>query len=127
MLGVLSLALAAGAASGLARVTVRTVTFILVVVSLIAAALGFRLGLPPGRVVLILFSVCMLVQAAYLVGAALSEPPNAYPVSDHIPPEPELLRTVRTAIGRELREYFSASLEDVSPQLRNKLALLEKR
>ena len=49
MLGVLSLALAAGAASGLARVTVRTVTFILVVVSLVAAALGFRLGLPPGQ------------------------------------------------------------------------------
>jgi hypothetical protein len=125
MLGVLSLALAVGAASGLARVTVRTVTFVLVVVSLIAAALGFRLGLPPGRIILILFSVCMLVQVAYLVAAALSVPPNAYPVSDHIPPEPELLRTVRTAIGHELREYFPASLDDVSPQLRNKLALLE--
>jgi hypothetical protein len=127
MLGVLSFAFAAGAAFGLARLTARTVACAVVVVSVIAAVLGSRLGLPWGRIALILFSVCMLMQVAYLIGTVLSERSNVYAMSDQIPPEPELLRAVRTAIGRELTDYFPVSLDGVPLQLRDKLALLETR
>jgi hypothetical protein len=123
MFGVLLLACAAGAACGLARLEVWAIIPTSAFFLLIVVALGSHLGLPWDRIAIIVFSVLMLLQVSYLIGTVLFEPSNASPVSDQ---NRELLRTVRTAIAQDLRAYFQP-LDDMPPQLRNKLAQLEGR
>ena len=93
--------------------------------AVIAVALGSNLGLPGGRIILIVFSVLMLLQVSYLIGAVLSEMPTRHRVSDRLPGERELLWTVQMAIADELRVYFARSLDEVPQQLRAKLAMLD--
>lgn len=128
MLAVLSLACVAGAACGLARLKVWAIIPASTIFSLIVVILGSYLGLRWGRIALTVFSVLMLLQVSYLVGAVLSDAPKPQRVSGHVPPKQELFRTVRTAIAQELRVHFElVPFDDVPPQLRNKLALLETR
>ena len=126
MLVVLSLAFAAGAACGLARLKVWALIPATIIFSLLAAIGGASFGLGLGRTVLVLFCAVTLLQVSYLIGAAFSDAPQR--ISVHIPPKQELLRTAQTAIAQELLAYFEpVPLDDVPPQLSNKLTLLETR
>ena len=125
MLALLSIASAAGAACGLARLKVWALIPASTIFAVIAVALGSSLGLPGGRIILIVFSVLMLLQVSYLIGAVLFETPTRHRVSDRLPGERELLWTVQMAIADELRAYFAPSLDEVPEQLRAKLAMLD--
>jgi hypothetical protein len=125
MLALLSIACAAGAACGLARLKVWALIPASVSFAVIAVVLGSNLGLTGGRIILIVFAVLMLLQVSYLIGAVLSETPTRHQVSDRLPGERELLWTVQMAIADELRVYFAPSLDEVPQQLRAKLAMLE--
>jgi hypothetical protein len=128
MLVILSLACAAGLACGLTRLKALALISATIIFSLLAAVGGAFLNLGLGRTAIVLFCVIMLLQVSYLIGAALSDAPKPKRISIHIPPKHELFRSVQTAIAQELRVYFEPPpLDDVPPQLRNKLALLETR
>jgi len=125
MLTLLSIACAAGAACGLTRLKVWALIPASTIFAVIAVALGSNLGLPGGRIILIVFAVLMLLQVSYLIGAVLSETPTRHRVLDRLPGERELLWTVQMAIADELRVYFARSLDEVPQQLRAKLAMLD--
>ena len=92
---------------------------------LIGVTLGAYSEITLGKIALVTFCFLTTLQISYLIGSALAEVPQAQRLSDRIPERRELLRTAQTAIGGELRAYFQPlPLNDVSPQLRNKLALL---
>ena len=125
MLAVLSIACAAGAACGLARLKVWALIPASTIFAVIAVVFGSSLGLTGGRIVLIVFAVLMLLQVSYLIGAVLSETPARHQVSHRLPAERELLWTVQMAIADELRVYFGPSLDDVPQQLRAMLVMLD--
>ena len=122
---ILWLAFATGAALGLARRKVWTLFPAIIISSVIVVLVGSGLGLRWGEIAFLLVGVVTLVQVAYLIGTVLSESPRRSHISDHLPDEEELLRIVRTSIADELPGYFVPPLNDLTPQLRNKLALLE--
>lgn len=124
---VLTLAFAMGAGLGLARLRVWALIPAAITSFLITAIIGSGLGLTLGRIPLVLFAVFTLLQVAYLIGAVLADVPERQRVSDGVPAQQELLRTVQMAIADELRVYFAPSLDDVPQQLRAKLAMLESR
>jgi hypothetical protein len=127
MWAVLSVALAAGAGLGLAKLNVWALIPAAIISGLIAVVIGSASGLAWGRVSLVLFAVLTLLQVSYLIGSVLSGAPTPGQVSDPIPAKQELFRTVQKAIAEEMRAYFEPPLGELPPQLRDKMALLEVR
>jgi hypothetical protein len=128
MLVILSLAFAAGLACGLARLKVLALILATIIFSLLTAIGGASFGLGLGRTAIVLFCVVTLLQVSNLIGAILSDAPKPQQVSVHMPPKRELCRTVQTAIAQALRAHLEpVPLDDIPPQLRIKLALLETR
>jgi hypothetical protein len=125
MLALLSIACAVGAACGLARLKVLVLIAASAIFAAIAVVLGSNLGLTGDRIILVVFSVLMLLQVSYLIGAVLSEMPARHQVSDRLPGKRELLWTVQMAIADELRVYFAPPLDELPQQLRAKLAMLD--
>lgn len=131
MLTVLFLACAAGATLGLARMKLWTLipaTAISIILSVLG---GAALGLALDRIILVSFCVGILLQASYLMGAALAEASQGVEASEsqqvtgRATAKQVLFWSAQKAIGRELRAYFEpAPLREMPPQLRKKLAIL---
>jgi len=118
MLMILSLAFATGAACGLARVRVWALPPIIFVFLLVAFAISSSMDFALGRITLALFAAFIVMQLAYLIGAALSEMTLRH--------RQAALSPVQSAIADELRDYFLPP-SDLPQQLRDKLAALQSR
>jgi hypothetical protein len=118
MLMILSLAFATGAACGLAQVRVWALPPIIFFFLLVAFAIGSAMDFSLGRITLALFADLIVMQVAYLIGAALSEITLRHPQV--------ALSPVQRAIADELRDYFLPP-NDLPQQLRDKLAALQSR
>lgn len=128
MLAVLSFACATGMGLGLTRLRVWAIIPPSAIFALVVVIFGSHLGLTWTRLALIAFAVLMVLQVSYLLGAVLSATPIRQAASARVPAKQELIHSVQTAIAEELPSYFEAlPLDDMPPQLHNKLALLDPR
>jgi hypothetical protein len=119
MLAVLSLAFAAGAACGLARLKVWAILPVSTIFLLIVVILGSYLGLTWGRIALIVFAVLMLLQVSYImVGAVLSEVPTGQRVSDREPAR----RSCFALCERQLPKNYGPTLNHRSAPYRRTCA-----
>jgi hypothetical protein len=118
MLMIVFLAFATGAACGLARVRVWVLPPIMFVFLLVVFAIGSSMDFALGRITLDLFAAFIVMQVAYLIGAALSEMTLRH--------QQVALSPVQRAIADELRDYFLPP-DDLPRQLGDKLAALQSR
>lgn len=128
MLAVLSFACSTGAGLGLARLKVWAIIPPSAIFAVAVVVFGSHFGHTWSGLVLIAFAFLTGLQVSYLLGAVLSMAPVHQAASVRVPAKRELIHTVQTAIAQELPSYFEAlPLDDMPPQLHNKLVLLDTR
>jgi len=113
VVGVLLSSLVVGVA--LARLKVWALIPVILIFSMIVVTSGFLSGLKWGTIALTVVAGSALLQLSYLVGASLFAGARL---------RRELIRTMQSAIGQELRDYFQMPKE-VPEEIRLALAELE--
>jgi hypothetical protein len=126
MLTILSLAIVAGVACGLAEVRLWALVPVAIVFSIVAIVIGSSLGLNYSQVTLALLAALMAMEAAYLIGVAVVEETAQHKFSEILHAKQERLHRMQLAIGAELRVYF-APPEDLPQQLSARLEILASR
>lgn len=125
MLPILLVAVAAGAACGLSRLKVWALVPVTAVYSMTALIDGIINGLGLGSMALMLFAGATALQLSYLIGGLVSEE-RKRPAPDAKLARLDLIRLMQSAIGQELRTSYPLP-ENLSPQLRDRIALLSAR
>lgn len=113
---ILLVAVAAGAACGLARLKISAVALTTVIFLIIAVVEDSITGLGVWTIALTLLIGTTFLQLFYLIGWALLEEEEK-PAPGRITLRPELVRAMQTAIGQELRMSYPLP-QDLPPQLR---------
>jgi hypothetical protein len=125
MIAVLWVAVAVGAACGLARLKVLALIPATAIYSMIAIIDGIVAGLGVGATTLTLFIGAAFLQLFYLIGWLLVEEQQR-PVHPRRSLRPELVRAMQSVIGQELRMRYRLP-QDLPQELGVRIAQLQAR
>ena len=120
MIAILLVAVAAGAACGLARLKVWALIPATAIYSMIAIIEGIVTGLGAGAIALTLLIGATFLQLFYLIAWIFLEEPALAPR----PLRPELVRVMQSAIGQELRMRYRLP-QDLPQELGVRVAQLK--